>query len=240
MRAAIFALALTATGCSDRDPHRSGTIDGPLSGSHAISERASGGETLAGVGQEGLRVLIAPSFGRYAYYLSLRRLPKGCVTPDDPPKESSVGRICGPSRIDVRRFDQFDRTVTTARFFLPPWETHHLLEELDARLDGWSGRNSGGTDGTWVKLERVRNGQVTSMSSNDLPDPGNPAAQLSGDLLRILLSYGPSGFAPRSGSWDVRAPGESAGPCDVTDLATPLDRGFGSGNSDCDATKRWP
>lgn len=241
MRAAVLILSLALWGCGDRNPHRSGTIDGPLSGNHAIPERASGGETLADLGPDGVRVLIAPTFGRYAYYLSLRRLPAGCLPRDRRPDDGSAdGRACGPSRVDVRRIDQFDKSVATARLFLPPEESDALFDTLDARLGRWRGSNSGGTDGTGIDLERVRDGRVTSLSSNVYAGPEHPAALLSRDLHRILLAYGPDGFAPRSYDWNVRQPGDNRDPCNDPALATPLDRGFGLGNSDCDAAKRWP
>lgn len=242
MRIAVAILSVALWGCSDRNPHRSGTIDGPLSGDRAIPTRASGGERLADVGNEGLRVLIAPSFGRYAYYFSLRRQPTGCIARARLPHDvSAEARACGASRVHVRRIDQFDRTVAASHFFLPPEESDAFFEELDLRLSRWKGSNYGGTDGTGIEVERVSAGRVTSMSSNaSAAHPDNPAAQVSGDLHRILLAYDPSGFAPRSYNWDVREAGDTEDPCNNQALATPLDRGFGIGNSDCDAAKRWP
>ncbi|MBX3594663.1 hypothetical protein [Sphingomonas sp.] len=190
---------------------------------------------------DGVRVLIAPTFGRYAFYLSLLRLPTGCPPRDRRPDDSSAdSRACGPSRVDVRRIDQFDKSVATSRLFLPPEESDTLFATLDTRLTRWRGSNLGGTDGTGIALERVRDGRVTSMSSNISAGADNPAVMLSGDLHRILLAYGPDGFPPRSWDWNVRQPGDERDPCNEPALATPLERGFGLGDSDCDAAKRWP
>jgi hypothetical protein len=242
MRAAILILGLALYGCSDRDPHRSGTVAGPLRGDYAISSQASGGETLAALGQDGLRVSIAPSFGRYHYYLSLRPLPAGCIPRDRlPDNGSGDGRGCGPVRVDVRRIDQTDQSIAAVRFLLPPEEGEMLLSRLDARLERWRGNNFGMLDGTGVDIERVRDGRTTSMSSNAYAiDPGNPVPQLSTDLQRVLLAYGPTGFAPRESGWHVRDDPAREDPCNRPGFATPLDRGFGAGNSDCDAAKRWP
>ncbi len=242
MRAAVLILSLALWGCGDRNPHRSGTIDGPLRGDYAISRQASGGETLAALGQDGLRVQIAPSFGRYSYYVAVRQLPAGCLPRVRRPGDGSAdARGCGPARVDVRRIDQTNRTIATAHFFLPPEEGEMLLERLDARLDRWTGDNSGGTDGTGIDIERVRAGRTTSMSSNSYSDdPGNPAVPLSIELHRALLAYGPRGFAPRSWDWHVARDDELGVPCEALDLAKPLDRGFGVGDSQCDAAKRWP
>ena len=233
---------LFRSGCGDRNPHRSGTVEGPLRGDRAISLQASGGETLSAFGQDGLRVLIEPSFGRYSYYLSLRQLPAGCVPRARRPHDGSAdARGCGPARVDVRRIDQTNASIATARFFLPPEEGDMLLERLDAQLARWNGDNSGGTDGTGIDFERVRDGRTTSMSSNSYSDdPGNPAVALAIDLHRALLAYGPRGLAPRSWDWHVARDDESGGPCETLDLATPLDQGFGVGDSPCDAAKRWP
>ena len=241
MRVAIIILGFALYGCGDRDPHRSGTVAGPLRGDYAISRQASGGETLTAFGQDGLRVLIAPSFGRYHYYLSLRQLPSGCLPRDRLPDDGSAdGCSCGPARVDVRRIDQTDRRIATARFVVPPEEGELLLARLNAPLERWHGENFSTLDGTVVAIERVRAGQTMSMSSNTYAtDPANPAPQLSTDLHRILLAYGPTGFAPRSGDWHVPHDPIGEDPCNDPALATPLDRGFGVGDSDCDAAKRW-
>lgn len=244
MRSAPIALAIALAGCSSggKDAYFRGTIDGPLAGDRAIPSGLSGGEKLSDLGAEGLRALVRPTFGRYAYYLSFQRLPPGCLPRDRLRSDgSNRSQACGTTRVRVRRTDQFDHSAATAGFFLPVEESDDLFEELDARLARWHGINFGGTDGTGVDVERVRDGRATSMSSNASPsrDRDNPAAQLRGDMLRILLAYGPAGFAPRSGSWDVRPPQDDGDPCNNPALAEPLDRGFGTGNSDCDAAARW-
>ncbi|RYD61801.1 MAG: hypothetical protein EOP58_14235 [Sphingomonadales bacterium] len=246
MRLVAIALALAATGSDAQerrdDPHLEGTVATPLSGRFSISSDASGGETLTDFGQDGLRVLIEPSFGRYAYYLTLRWIPSGCIPRDRAkPTGSERARMCQASHIRVRRIDAASGATALARFHVPREDGDAVLEQLDARLVRWQGPNFASTDGTSVSLERVRNGEVRSMSSNASPqfDVDNPAAQLRGDLLRILLAYGPAGFAPRAENWHVDPPGENWGGCS-RGLAQPLDRGFGTGNSDCDAAKRWP
>ncbi|MEG3182211.1 hypothetical protein [Sphingomonas sp. LT1P40] len=245
MRLAPLLLALFLTACSDECRRGSGcgVSDGPLASDFAIKPTLAGGDKLSNLGTEGLRVLIAPTFGRYAYYMSLRRLPSGCLPRDRRKGDGSDDRrACGTTQVGVRRTDQFDQSVATAAFFLPVEESDALFEELDTDLSRWTGPNWGGTDGTSVDIERVRNGRVKSMSSNASPpeDSGNPAAALRGDLLRILLAYGPSGFTPRSSDWHVRRADELDDPCNDPALAQPLDRGFGVGNSDCDAKARWP
>ena len=245
MRLATLALALVASGSAAQerryDPQLEGTLPRPLSGRLAISSEASGGEKLSDLGREGLRVLIKPSFGRYAYYVTLRWLPEGCIPRDRVKRDGSDrARMCQASHVRARRIDATSGTTVLAQFHVPREDGDAVLEQLDARLARWEGPNFVSTDGTGVSLERVRDGQIRSMSSNGSPqfDVNNPAAQLRGDLLRILLAYGPAGFAPRAEDWHVDRPGEDWGGCSPG-LAQPLDRGFGAGNSDCDAAKRW-
>lgn len=246
MRLAAIALALVATGgdAQERryDPQLEGTVTVALSGRLAISSAASGGEKLTDLGRDGLRVLIEPSFGRYAYYVALRWVPSGCIPRDRAKSDGSVrARLCQASHVRVRRIDADSGKVALAEFYATRQDGDALLEQLDARLAQWKGPNFPSTDGTGVSLERVRDGQVRSMRSNSSPSYGidNPAAQLRGDLLRILLAYGPAGFAPRAEDWHVDRPGEDWGGCSPG-LATPLNRGFGAGDSHCDAAKRWP
>jgi len=239
MRIALLTLSVLLTACSERAAQ---VIDGPLPEDRAISLSDSGGERLATVGADGFRMLIAPSFGHYRYYLSLRRLPAGCVPRSRQRDDGAdAGRGCGPALLNVRRIDQKVGQVRAATFFIPGEEAEALVEELDARLDQWRGTNARWSDGTGVALERVRNGRVRSMDTNqpafDAPD--NPAAQLKGDLHRILLAYGPGGFAPRSSDWQVRGAEPEDDPCNQPELATPLNQGFGVGDSDCDAARRW-
>lgn len=239
MRAAAIGVALLLASCSDRN---SKIVEGPLTGDEAIPADVAGGERLADLGTEGLRVLIEPSFGRYRYYLSLRRSPRDCLPRDIRSDDGSdAARACGPTRVRARRIDQRAGRVQVAGFFLPAEESDDLFETLDARLQTWRGTTSLWLDGTGVSLERVRQGRVRSMTSNQpaSADDGNPAARLRDDLLRILLAYGPAGFAPRAGDWNVRHGQSAEDPCNDTALATPLDRGFGAGDSDCDATARW-
>lgn len=246
MRIAAIALALAATGSDAQerrhDPQLEGTVTAALSGRLAISSEASGGEKLSDLGRDGLRVLIEPSFGRYAYYATLRWTPSGCIPRARARTDGSDrARICQASRVRVRRIDAASGTVAFAQFHVPRQDSDALVEQLDIRLARWEGPNFVSTDGTGVSLERVRDGQTRSMSSNGSPqfDVNNPAAQLRGDLLRILLAYGPAGFAPRAEDWHVDRPGDDWGGCSPG-LAQPLDRGFGAGNSDCYAAKQWP
>ena len=246
MRFVALAMALTATGSAAQqwrlDPQLEGTVTAALSGRLAISSEASGGEKLSDLGREGLRVLIEPSFGRYAYYVTLRWVPAGCIPRDRAKRDGSdSARLCHASHVRARRIDAATGAIALAQFHVPREDGDAVLEQLDARLAQWKGPNFASTDGTSVSLERVRDGQVRSMSSNSSPSYGidNPAAQLRGDLLRILLAYGPAGFAPRAEDWHVDRPGEDWGAC-RPGLAAPLDRGFGTGDSDCDAAKRWP
>ncbi len=246
MRIAALALALTATGSAAQqrhfDPQLEGTVTAALSGRLAISSDASGGEKLSDLGRDGLRVLIEPSFGRYAYYVTLRWVPAGCIPRDRAKRDGSDGaRLCHASHFRVRRIDAASGAVAAAQFHVPREDSDALVEQLDIRLAQWKGPNFASTDGTGVSIERVRDRQVRSMHSNGSPqlDIDNPAAQLRGDLLRILLAYGPTGFAPRAENWHVDRPAEDRGGCSPG-LAHPLDRGFGAGNSDCDAAKHWP
>ncbi|MBA4760222.1 hypothetical protein [Sphingomonas sp.] len=246
MRLGAIALALVATGSDAQerryDPQLEGTVTVALSGRLAIPSAASGGETLADLGQDGLRVLIEPSFGRYAYYVTLRWVPSGCIPRDRArPTGADGARMCRAAHVHVRRNDAASGATALARFHIPREDGDAVLEQLDARLARWQGPNFASTDGTGVSLERVRAGHVRSMRSNSSPqyDIGNPAAQLRGDLLRILLAYGPAGFAPRAEDWHVDPPGADWGGCSPG-LAAPLDRGFGAGNSGCDAAKHWP
>jgi len=239
-RISLLILPVLLAACSEPGAERIGkVIEGPLSGDRAISATDSGGEPLARVGSDGFRVVIQPSFGRYRYYLSLRRLPAGCLPRarqrDDGPDR---GQDCGPGRISARRIDQNDGKVRTAEFFVPGEEVDALVGDLDARLTRWRGTDTVTFDGTRVSLERVRNRSVRSVDTNN-DEPDNPASQLRRDLHRILLAYGPTGFAPRSTDWSVRSVAERDS-CNNPELATPLDRGFGVGDSDCDAAKRWP
>lgn len=243
MRRAALLVLLMLSGCERETASGRGVTDGPLKKEFAIKPSLAGGEKLADIGAEGLRLLIQPSFGRYAYYLSFQRLPAGCVPRDRQPDDyREVKNSCGPARVHVRRTDQRDGTASRAEFYLPPEEADDFFEALDMRMARWRGSNAGGTDGTGVDLERVRGGLVKSMSSNASPSSNidNPAAQLKPDALRVLLAYGPSGFAPRSSNWDVSGRTDESDPCNETLLAQPLDSGFGLGNSDCDASRRWP
>ena len=240
MRQVAIGVTLLLAACSDRSAE---IAEGPLAGDAAIPADVAGGERLADLGAEGLRVLIQPSFGRYQYYLSLRREPQDCLPRELRRKDGSDdARACGPARIRARRIDRSDGRIQSALFFLPVEESDNLFEELDARLRSWGGANSMWTDGTSISLERVRQSRIRSMTSNQpaSADGDNPAAQLQGDLLRALLAYGPVGFAPRSADWHVRHEQDSEDPCNTPALATPLDRGFGTGDSDCDAAARWP
>ncbi len=238
---ALFALALLLAGCDRAEPPvAKGTTNGPLPDGAAISA-ASGGERLSDLGRDGFRVLIAPSFGRYRYYVSMRRLPIGCIprarsTLDEKPSQVA----CGPGQFRVRRIDATSGSVDGARFVLPVDESETLVRELDARLARWSGMSLA-LDGTGFDLERVSDGRIVSISGNaSSGEVDDPTTWLSHELLRILLAYGPTGFAPRSSSWHVREADDAGDPCNNPGLATPLDRGFGTGNSDCDAAKRWP
>lgn len=240
MRWTLLILPVLLAACSEPSAEViDKVIDGPLSGDRAISASDAGGGQLSSVGSDGFRVLIEPSFGRYRYYLSFRQLPSGCLLRARQRRDGSdSGRVCGPGRIHVRRIDQNDGQVLTAEFFIPGEEADTLLEDLDARLTRWRGTDTLTYDGTGVSLERVRNGSVISIDTNHV-GPDNPASQLLGDLQRILLAYGPSGFAPRSGNWSVRSAEPEDDLCNHPELATPLNRGFGVGDSDCDASKRW-
>jgi hypothetical protein len=240
MRMGAIGAILLLAACSDRNAE---ITEGPLNGHAAIPADVAGGEQLSDLGTDGLRVLIQPSFGRYHYYLSLRRLPQDCLPRELRRRDGSdSARACGPTLIRARRIDRGDRRFRDALFVLPVEESDNLFEELDARLRTWRGARSRWLDGTGISLERVGQGRVRSMTSNQpaLADGDNPAAQLQGDLLRILLAYGPAGFAPRRADWNVPLDEEAEDPCNDPALAMPLDRGFGTGNSDCDATARWP
>lgn len=244
MRWALLTLPVVLAACSEPSAGPvDEVVDGPLSDHRAIPASDAGGETLPSIGADGFRVLIRPTFGRYRYYVSFRQLPAGCLPRARQRQDGSDGqRVCGPGQIIARRIDRSGGQVLTAKFLIPVEEAEALTEELDTRLDRWRGTDAGWTDGTDVALERVRNGRVVSMDSNQpaFDGPDNPAAQLIGDLQRTLLAYGPTGFAPRSSNWDVRMAAEAEDSCNDPGLATPLDRGFGIGNSDCEAAKRWP
>lgn len=141
------------------------------------------------LGGDGVSVSIRPSFGAVDYDLDLA--PAGLVLPGRPTARLWV-RPKGGSPREYR--------------FHVPWEDLEVtLQAFDARARRWRGQRGMSTDGTPIMVERVKEGQVTSIDTNAATnwEPANPAAQLRTDLHALVLAYGPTGSIPRSYDWHV-------------------------------------
>jgi hypothetical protein len=238
-RAALAGLAMLAlTGANNPDA----VSDGPL-GDAPLRPGVLTLPPLSSVGANGLRIQIAPSFSQYYYAVDFAPQPMGCLTPH--------GGTLEEVKRDEPRFCTDVLVIYTLAARLPPqgkggrWVFHipvvdyrGLLEGLDARLDGWHG--PGGlalvADGTFVGVERVRNGKVRSAGNNywDALAPNNPATFAKAEVQRLLLIYGPSGKVPRDADWNISdRKGLPFDPCAIPDFAVPDHDGYGVGGDAC-------
>lgn len=247
-RAAVAGLAFFALiGAADPGAVVNEPLDSP------VPVRGAGG-----LGANGLRVRIAPSFSENHYAIDFAPQPRDCITPhggtaDEVAKVEQ--RFCRDVLVTyalVAR-PRVSWKVATGRwtFHIPVSDYRELVEGIDARLDKWRGMEevtsidpkTGETtliivsDGTSVGLERIRDGRVRSVVNNlrDRLVISNPASFAKSEVQRLLLIYGPSGKVPRDGDWNINS--RSIYPDDpcaaINDFVVPDPDGYGVGNDPC-------
>jgi hypothetical protein len=175
-------------------------------------------QPLSTLGLDGVTVFIRPSFGFIDYDVDLA--PSGLALPGRPTARLVVRPKSGPPR--------------EYRFRVPREDLQVTLGAFDARGGQWRGERGMAVDGTAILVERVKAGRATWIYTNSSPDssPANPAAQLSTDLLALMLAYGPTGMIPRSYDWNVGRP-DRGSKCLGVGLNTPAPEGVRLGNDDC-------
>jgi hypothetical protein len=188
-------------------PKRTGQYaDGPLKDGYVV-ERAK--LKLPTLTQDGaMRLQVAPSFGLYDYVLDFTPQPADCLMMwrDRDFNEAEVKRRCQIIAVHVWRSASENAgsqtPVEERAFFVPEEDYRDVMQAFSERLQVSKGHSGGAIDGTWVGVEHVRRGVLGSMEDNAAEHPdASPSSQLLRDTHRMVLSYGPLGFFPRSYDW---------------------------------------
>ena len=201
---------------------------------------------LSSLGDNGLRVIIAPSRAFYAYAVDFRPPPKNCVTPgSDRPDALLCRNVRVSYHIVLRQGEPKPDRSGRWSFHIPEYEYAPLEAGIDLRLDRWNERKAIAdvagpdaivlmADGTATGVIRVKDGKVRFMSNNlgDATALGNPAAFARSEVQRLLALHGPSGKVPRRADWTVSG-GLVVDPCPRDDFAEPDPDGFEVGEDAC-------
>ncbi|KQM99110.1 hypothetical protein ASE85_10275 [Sphingobium sp. Leaf26] len=188
-------------------PKRSGQyVDGPLKDSYVV-ERAK--LKLPALTQDGaMRLQVAPSFGLYDYVLDFTPQPAGCLMMwrNRDFSDEEIKRRCQIIAVHVWRSASENSGAPTPveerTFSVPEEDYRDVMQAFSERLRVSKGHSGDTIDGTWVGVEQVRQGSLGSTEDNAAESPGtSPSSQLLRDAHRMVLSYGPLGFFPRSYDW---------------------------------------
>lgn len=222
-------------------PKRTGHyVDGPLKDSYVV-ERAK--LKLPALTQDGaMRLQVAPSFGLYDYVLDFTPQPAGCLMMwrDVEFHEADMNRPCGMIAVEVWRSatDNKGKLIGVERraFYVPEEDYRDAIQSFNDRLPNWRGRRFGMTDGTGLKFEQVHKGKIGSMTANaGERGSDNPLSQLTRDVHRLALAYGPADFLPRRYDWHSYSDPDY--PCNGGLAGTDPD-GMGTGDDACAAWLR--
>jgi hypothetical protein len=155
-----------------------------------------------------MRLQIAPSFGLYEYVFDFTPRPANCLMwwRDRQYDEAKAKQGCRIIAVRVWRSasETVDRpaTIENRTFYVPEEDYRDVIQSFNNRLKGWRGRKWGMADGTWIGVEQVHKGKIGSMTANagELA-ADNPLSQLSREVQRLAVIYGPVDFVPRSYGW---------------------------------------
>jgi len=220
-------------------PKRTGRyVDGPLKEHYAV---VRAGLKLPLPVQDGaLRMEITPSRGRYEYLLDLTPYPANCLMwwKDRELADKDIEKSCELIAVRVWRTalgeEGAKSRVESHLFYVPEGDYRDALEAFNARLKGWRGHRSLMLDGTGVGLEQMYRSRLGSMTANAGASPAaNPLSQLTRDMQRLMLAYGPANFFPRNAGWYSFT--DPAHPCRSGLAGTDPD-GMGTGDDACAAS----
>lgn len=222
-------------------PERSGQyVDRPLKDAYVV-ERAK--LKLPPLTQDGaMRLQIAPSLGHYDYVLDFTPQPAGCLMwwRDVTFDETDMQRSCGMVAVQVWRSATDDggqlKAVDRRAFYVPQEDYRDAIQSFNDRLSDWRGRRFDMLDGTGLEVEQFHKGKLGSMRANAGERASdNPLSQLSRDVHRLALAYGPADYFPRLYDW--RSAYDPTYPCTGGLAGTDPD-GMGAGDDACAARLR--